>query len=139
MGWLGKLESLGVNPRVTGRFTITAGSGTDEALVRIDVTDSAGGTKTKPIPLLVWFSLDADGEGLAVAASGTVGAVSSSTGVVLGELTAKLAFVIMTNDEGYCQITITDSAEQAIYVCVQPLSGGDVFKSRVLTTADYNA
>lgn len=93
---------------------------------------------TRPVPLLVWLSDSATGEGLTgTAASGTVQA-KAANGTVLGALTAKKCLVVQTKADGNFVLEITDTAKTAFVVCVSTLMG-ELLTQVTLETADYGA
>lgn len=122
----------------------------------VDITAAAGGTNVSEVTFQLGktnaqgefesmsgvYSLDiylsdaADGEGLTgTTASGTVTAKSSS-GTVIGTLTAKKALRVQTTDAGLFILEITDTAKTGFYpVGVLPFGNTEVGDQ--LVTADY--
>lgn len=117
-------------------FAIAAGT-TNEALITCTVKDGHGNAMTSPVPINVWLSDAADGEGLtATTASGAV-AAGTSGGAVLGTLTTKKALLCQTTDAGVFILSITDSAKTGFYVAAASLFTGQTNVSAQLVTGNY--
>ena len=117
-------------------FAVAPGASANIALVSIQMEDKNG----NPVPgiqtLDIWLSDAASGIGLtAVTASGTVGVGASGT--ILGALTASKALRVLTDANGLCILSITDTANTDFYVAASLPANGSVFVSRKLRTGDY--
>ena len=119
-------------------YTITHAAGASTIVnVTIQAKDANGANVGHVVPLLVWLSDSAAGEGLtSTTPSGTVQAGAS--GVVLSALTAKKALLVQTTAAGVFILAITDTDKHEYVVCVQSLNG-ELITTHTLAGADYGA
>lgn len=120
-------------------YTITPAAGAANVCeVTIQAKDANGDNVAHVVPLYVWLSDAATGEGLTgTAASGAVAAKAAS-GTDLSVLVAKKALLVQTKADGSYVLSITDSAKTAFKVCVQS-PNGELPTIDTLETADYGA
>lgn len=117
-------------------YTITAGAATISN-VKIQLVNKDGNPIAGVFSLVVWLSDDVAGSGLCAAtASGTVQAKAAS-GTVLGAMTAKKAFDVVTLADGSFTLEITDAAKSLVYVAASVPVTGLAAVSRKLTTPDF--
>jgi hypothetical protein len=130
------LTKVGLGWNVT--FSPAPGA-SNHCSVTIQVKDNDGNNIDEAIGLVVWLSDEPDGSDLTnTAISGSALAAATGGGTLLGQLTAKKAAYVVTNNDGAFILDIEDSAKTAFYVCaVVPGQPGRIAVSDVLATADY--
>lgn len=120
------------------QVTITPAAGaTNVTLVTLQVVTNEGVNYNGVMPMLVWLSDVATGNGLtATTVSGTVGV--GSKGTTLNALTASKALYVLTSTDGSYILSITDTGKLACYVCARAQPGHKVKpNTKLLTTANY--
>jgi len=118
-------------PAGTVGFAV-AGGAQNVAVVTATVKDAAGVAMTRPVLCHVWLSDSATGEGLASQPD----AISVSTGTSFAVLTANKAVLAQTNASGVLGISVTDAAQTAMTICVQPV-GTHIPSVGSIATGDY--
>lgn len=112
------LTNLTVNSKktpVTATLTPAAGA-SNITNVTIQLKDGSGTALTNAAIVDVWLSDAATGLGITgTAASGTP---APTTGTILGILTAKKAWRVVSNASGVIVLEITDTAKTGFYVAV---------------------
>ena len=114
-----------------------AASSTAICLVTMQVRNNEGEAYKAVLPLTVWLSDSATGDGVtATTPSGALAA--GANGTSLGALTASKALKAITNTLGVFILSITDTAKTAFYVCArvdgQRKPG---IATKLLATANY--
>jgi hypothetical protein len=117
-------------------FTPVAGAANTTA-VSIQAKDANGANISHVVPLLVWLSDSAAGEGLtSTTPSGNV--TAGASGTILSALTAKKAFLVHTSAAGLFILGIIDTDKHEYVVCAQSLNG-EILTTDTLEAADYGA
>jgi hypothetical protein len=111
-----------------------AGGAQNVAEVTCTVKDAAGVAMTRPVLCHVWLSDSATGEGLAAQPDAI--AVKAAGGTSIAVLTANKAILAQTTGAGVLVIQVTDAAQTAMKICVQPL-GCSIRTIGSIATTDY--
>ncbi len=111
-----ELNVLDDIPGGTVAFAV-AGGAQNVAVVTCTVKDAAGVAMTRPVLCYVWLSDSATGEGLAAQPD----AIAVSAGTQIAVLTANKAVLAQTTAAGVLGISVTDAAQTAMKICVQPV------------------
>lgn len=126
-----ELNALDGIPGGTVGFAF-AGGAQNVAEVTCTVKDAAGVAMTRPVLCHVWLSDSATGEGLAAQPDAI--AVKAAGGTSVAVLTANKAVLAQTTAAGVLVIQVTDAAQTAMKICVQPLGCSMPTIGSILTT-----
>jgi hypothetical protein len=118
-------------------FAFATGAATHSSCT-ISVTDDKGNAIGEVMPLYVWMSSVATGQGLATTGPTNLAALATGR-TYLDEQTANKSAIVLTNAAGQFILDITDAVTMTDYVCASPLAGNNGFinVSRVMSAADF--
>lgn len=127
------MENRGIQPYVD--LSIAVGGGSNETDITVQFKDSDENDVDDVFFFDFWMADNADGSAIASDATSAHG--DGGSGNLVGTLQSTAHATFMTDANGECVVTVTDSGKVTNYACVKDPRTGLTNVSRILAAADY--